>query len=78
MRLARMLGRQDMPQFLHHPLVLKPGGGKLSKANRDTGVRELRRQGASAAEVIGRAAHAVGLTMTPSDISANQVSSLFG
>jgi glutamyl-tRNA synthetase/glutamyl-Q tRNA(Asp) synthetase len=60
-KLARLLGRRAPPQFLHHPLIVKDNGHKLSKAADDTGVRELRRAGASAADVIGRAAAAVGL-----------------
>jgi glutamyl-tRNA synthetase/glutamyl-Q tRNA(Asp) synthetase len=51
-RLARMLGRHDMPVYFHHPLVLKPNGEKLSKSAADTGVRELRRAGMTAADVI--------------------------
>jgi glutamyl-tRNA synthetase/glutamyl-Q tRNA(Asp) synthetase len=61
LRLARMLGRTDLPHFLHHPLILKSGGDKLSKANRDTGVRELRARGATCESVYGKALHAVGL-----------------
>ena len=55
LRLARMLGRRDTPVYLHHPLVLKPNGEKLSKSAADTGVRELRRAGMSAADVIALA-----------------------
>jgi glutamyl-tRNA synthetase/glutamyl-Q tRNA(Asp) synthetase len=55
LRLARMLGRARMPLFLHHPLIRKPGGEKLSKASGDTGVREMRAAGMTAAEVIGAA-----------------------
>ena len=32
--LARMLGRSEPPKFLHHGLIRKPGGEKLSKAQR--------------------------------------------
>lgn len=53
LRLARLLGRAQPPTFLHHPLVKHPDGTKLSKANRDTAVRELRAAGASVAEVLG-------------------------
>jgi glutamyl-Q tRNA(Asp) synthetase len=59
--LARMLGRPDPPRFLHHPLILKPGGEKLSKGNRDTSVRDLRAAGVSRERVLRRAAEAVGL-----------------
>jgi glutamyl-tRNA synthetase/glutamyl-Q tRNA(Asp) synthetase len=76
-RLARMLGRADPPRFLHHPLVLKEKGEKLSKSDRDTGVRDLRRLGLTPAEVIGRAAAAVGLTATTKPIEAAAVEELF-
>ncbi len=61
--LARMLGRETPPLFLHHPLILKPGGEKLSKGNRDTSVRELRAAGMSRDELLLRAAESVGLTL---------------
>src|SRR5262249_40692226 len=64
-RLARMLGRITPPTFLHHPILLKPSGEKLSKSSGDTGVRDLRAAGASAADEIGRAAAAVGLLEGP-------------
>jgi glutamyl-tRNA synthetase/glutamyl-Q tRNA(Asp) synthetase len=54
-RLARLLGRAEAPSFLHHPLILKPSGEKLSKASGDTGIRELRAAGVTAAEVLVRA-----------------------
>ena len=75
--LARMLGRPAPAVFLHHPLILKPGGGKLSKSSGDTGVRELRAAGVSAPEVIGRAALAVGLIRAPASIPAAEVARLF-
>jgi glutamyl-Q tRNA(Asp) synthetase len=76
-KLARMLGRGTPPRFLHHPLILKAGGEKLSKAAGDSGVRELRAAGVSAAEVIGRAAAAVGLVDAVRPIAARDVSALF-
>ncbi len=54
-RLARMIGRTVMPQYLHHGLIRKPGGAKLSKSDGDTGVRDLRAAGWSASQVLGRA-----------------------
>ncbi len=75
--LARMLGRHVPPRFLHHPLIVKSGGEKLSKASGDTGVRELRRAGVSAADVIGRAACAAGLIARPRPITAGDVAVLF-
>jgi glutamyl-tRNA synthetase/glutamyl-Q tRNA(Asp) synthetase len=63
-QLARLLGRAEPPAFLHHPLIMKSAaseGGfsgpsqKLSKSDGDTGVRELRAQGWTPAQVIERA-----------------------
>lgn len=63
--------------FVHHPLILKPSGEKLSKSAGDSGVRELRQQGLSPADVIGRAAAAVGLLDRPGPLSASEVPHLF-
>jgi glutamyl/glutaminyl-tRNA synthetase len=76
-RLARMLGRETPPRFLHHPLILKASGEKLSKAAGDSGVRDLRQQGLAPAEVIGRAAAACGLIVTARPIGADEVGALF-
>jgi glutamyl/glutaminyl-tRNA synthetase len=51
-QLARLLGREEPPQFLHHPLIMKSAGQKLSKSDGDTGIRELRGRGWTPAEVI--------------------------
>ena len=77
LRLARMLGREEPPVFAHHPLILKPSGDKLSKANRDTAVRELRASGLTAPAVIGRAALAVGLIREFRQVRAGEVEELF-
>jgi glutamyl-tRNA synthetase/glutamyl-Q tRNA(Asp) synthetase len=76
-RLARMLGRAEPPRFAHHPLVMGPGGQKLSKSLADTGVRELRRAGVGASEVIGRAAFSVGLLSVIRPLAAHEVPGLF-
>jgi glutamyl-tRNA synthetase/glutamyl-Q tRNA(Asp) synthetase len=75
-RIARLLGRNSPPRFLHHPLVRNPDGSKLSKSAGDTGVRELRAAGRSAPEVIGLAARAAGLVPTPAPIAAGDVAML--
>jgi len=54
-RLARLLGRATPPCFAHHPLVMRSATEKLSKSDGDTGVRELRAAGWSAAEVLAHA-----------------------
>ena len=60
-QLARLLGRDAPPEFLHHPLVMKSATQKLSKADGDTSVRDLRAAGMCPRDVIGRAAALVGL-----------------
>ena len=60
-RLARLLGRADPPRFLHHPLIHKPSGAKLSKSDGDTGVRDLRAAGWTAAAVRSTAAERAGV-----------------
>ena len=60
-RLGRLLGRATPASFLHHRLIRRPDGSKLSKSSGDTGVREMRAAGWSADRVIEVAAIAVGL-----------------
>ncbi len=76
-RLGEMLGRPSPARFLHHPLIVGPTGTKLSKSNRDTGVRDLRAAGLAPGDVIGRAAAAVGLLPVGSMIEAAEVARLF-
>jgi glutamyl-tRNA synthetase/glutamyl-Q tRNA(Asp) synthetase len=44
-RIARLLGRATPATFLHHSLLMKSPGQKLSKSDGDTGIRELRARG---------------------------------
>jgi len=44
-RLARLLGRETPPAFLHHALIMKRAHQKLSKSDGDTGIRDLRGRG---------------------------------
>ena len=75
--LARLLGRDVPPVFLHHALVMKSPTQKLSKSDGDTGVRELRATGWPAARVIGHAAHLAGLTPDARDLAASDAVRLF-
>jgi len=77
-QLRRLLGAADAPMYVHHPLIYKPNGEKLSKSAGDTGVRDLRSAGVCAPDVIGRAAAAVGLIDTPRPIAAHEVPKFFG
>jgi glutamyl-tRNA synthetase/glutamyl-Q tRNA(Asp) synthetase len=54
-QLARLIGRELPPAFLHHELLMKSATQKLSKSDGDTGVRDLRAKGWSAEAVIDRA-----------------------
>lgn len=76
-RLGRLLGRAVPATFAHHPLVMRPDGRKLSKADADTSVRDLRAAGRTAADLIGEAAAAVGLIDAPRAIEAAEVGHLF-
>jgi glutamyl/glutaminyl-tRNA synthetase len=60
-RLGRLLGRAMPPRFVHHPLIRRPDGRKLSKADGATGVRELLAAGSSAADLRASAARELGL-----------------
>jgi glutamyl-tRNA synthetase/glutamyl-Q tRNA(Asp) synthetase len=57
-QLARLLGREQPPEFLHHPLIMKTPDQKLSKADGATGIRELRAAGWTPERVVE---HAMGL-----------------
>ncbi len=59
-RVARLLGRERLPVFLHHPLIMKSSSQKLSKSDGDTGVRVLRERGWTAAAVRRAAREAIG------------------
>jgi glutamyl-Q tRNA(Asp) synthetase len=60
--LARLLGREHPPAFLHHALLMKTATQKLSKSDGDTGIRDLRAKGWSAEAVIDRAMSLAGLS----------------
>ncbi len=61
--LGRLIGRETPARFAHHALVMKSPARKLSKADGDTGVRDLRAAGWPAARVIHEAAALVPLSM---------------
>jgi glutamyl/glutaminyl-tRNA synthetase len=72
-----MLGAPAAPVFAHHPLILKPGGAKLSKASRDTGLRDLRAAGWNAERVLGETAYRGGLLPPARRLDAGSLSRLF-
>ena len=60
-RLGGLLGRPAPARYLHHPLIHKPGGAKLSKSDGDSGVRDLRAAGWSPHRVRDEAARLAGV-----------------
>jgi len=76
LQLARLLGRDEPPRFLHHRLIMKSASQKLSKSDHDTGVRDLRAAGWTAERVIGQAAWMAGLIAESRDVPADDVSSI--
>ncbi len=77
LRLAAALGRTTPPAHLHHPLVLRPDGTKLSKAAGDTAVGAVLDAGARPGELLGLAAWRVGLVDRPWPLDPDQLGELF-
>jgi glutamyl/glutaminyl-tRNA synthetase len=75
-RLGALLGRAEPPAFAHHPLVRRPDGSKLSKADGATALGDLLDAGNSAEDLIGEAAHRVGLLDRPRPVSLEEAGSL--
>ena len=53
--LGDLLGRPAPATFAHHALIMKSSTQKLSKSDRDTGVRDLRARGWTRAQVLAAA-----------------------
>ena len=77
-RLARLLGRGGPPRFAHHPLILRPDGSKLSKADGATSIGELLDAGRSREQLIGEALQRVGLDRTGAPRSFEEAVALVG
>ncbi len=75
--LGAMLGRSTPILTLHHPLILRQDGAKLSKSAGDTGLAEMRLAGWSAADTLGRAAWLGGLQREPTPIAASELAALW-
>jgi glutamyl-tRNA synthetase/glutamyl-Q tRNA(Asp) synthetase len=66
-QLARLLGRRQPPAFMHHPLIMKSAGQKLSKSDGDSGIRDLRAAGWS----LHRVMQAVSSTFVTSQLPSH-------
>lgn len=71
--LAGLLGRSVPPVVLHHPLLVRADGRKLSKSDGATGIAELRDAGWTAQAVLGLAAVRAGLLPEPRDVSVGEL-----
>jgi len=71
-QLFQALGK-PVPTYFHHPLVCDESGEKLSKRQRSESITQLREEGVSAEEIIGRAAFSGGLVPEPVPMSAQSV-----
>lgn len=76
LRVARLLAGGHPARFLHHPLVRRPDGRKLSKADGATAVRDLLAAGASVEALLGDAARAAGLRGVPDRIAPGALGDL--
>lgn len=59
--LGRLIGRPAPAIFAHHPLIMKSATQKLSKSDRDTGIRELRAAGWTRERILAEAARRSGI-----------------
>lgn len=75
--LGSLLGRAEPPLFLHHPLILRPDGRKLSKSTGDSALRALRSDTWDPARVLGHAAWLGGLQARPDPIEARRLGALW-
>jgi len=76
LRVARLLAGGHPARFLHHPLVRRPDGRKLSKADGATAVRDLLAAGASVEGLLADAARAAGLPGVPDRLPATALGDL--
>lgn len=67
--LMRLLGRNEPPVYLHHPLIVDPAGKKLSKREMAHSLRQDRTAGATAEELLGRVCFKAGITASPAPLT---------
>jgi glutamyl-tRNA synthetase/glutamyl-Q tRNA(Asp) synthetase len=76
-RLARLLGREVPPVFLHHPLVTDAAGRKLSKRDFAKSISEHRAAGRTPGSLLGEAAFLGGLLPTARPLTVTELPGLF-
>jgi glutamyl/glutaminyl-tRNA synthetase len=75
-RLGRQLGRPEPPAFAHHPLVRRPDGSKLSKADSATAVSDLLDAGRRTENLLGDAAWRIGMSPQPRPLTFDEATTL--
>jgi glutamyl/glutaminyl-tRNA synthetase len=68
-RLGQLLGRTTPAAFAHHPLIRRPDGTKLSKADGATSLRALVDAGRSSASLLGETVERLGLATSDGPIT---------
>jgi glutamyl/glutaminyl-tRNA synthetase len=76
LRLARLLAGGHPARFLHHALVRRPDGTKLSKADRATAVRDLLDAGECPGRLLADAARAAGFAAIPDAIDLGHLAAI--
>ncbi len=67
----------SVPRFAHVPLVVGDDGRRLAKRHGDTRLSQFRKQGVSAEQIIGWAAHSAGQIDRQEPVAANEIVPLF-
>ncbi|HEX3266043.1 MAG TPA: glutamate--tRNA ligase family protein [Candidatus Limnocylindrales bacterium] len=75
-RLGRLLGRQAPARFAHHPLIRRPDGSKLSKADGAESIDELLDAGITREALFGDVAAKLGLLDTARPLTFAQATAL--
>jgi glutamyl-tRNA synthetase len=65
--------RQPPPRYAHVPLVRGLDGRRLAKRHGDTRLSHYREQGVAAEQIVGWAAHSIGLIDRPEACTADEM-----
>ena len=74
--LGSWLGRVQPAQFFHHPLIVDADGRKLGKRFFSEAIRKRREAGEQPEQLLGEAAHLVGILPHNAPLSVNDLTSL--
>jgi len=76
--LARLLGRERPPAFLHHPLIRNARGEKLAKRARAPALGSLRGGGATPGDLLGDGLHRTGALPGRAPVEAQDLGAVIG